>query len=95
MFNRARLMELVRERALKFGDFTLASGKKSTYYLDGKQVTLSAEGLMQISYGLLDLMKDVDWECHWPTDPPKPPVKRRARRTPAATTTTRTRTRKS
>ena len=50
MFNRARLMDLVRERALKFGDFTLASGKKSTYYLDGKQVTLSAEGLMQISF---------------------------------------------
>ena len=61
MFNRTRLMELVRERALKFGDFTLASGKKSTYYLDGKQVTLSAEGLMQISYGLLELMKDVEF----------------------------------
>jgi len=61
MFNRTRLMELVRERALKFGDFTLASGKKSTYYLDGKQVTLSAEGLMQISYGLLDLLKGVDF----------------------------------
>ncbi len=61
MFNRARLKELVRERALKFGDFTLASGKKSTYYLDGKQVTLSAEGLMQISYGLLELLKDVEF----------------------------------
>ena len=33
MYNRNRLMELIRERALKFGDFTLASGKKSTYYL--------------------------------------------------------------
>ena len=61
MFNRVRLMDLVRERALKFGDFTLASGKKSSYYLDGKQVTLSAEGLMQISYGLLDLLKGVDF----------------------------------
>ena len=61
MFNRARLMELVRERALKFGDFTLASGKQSSYYLDGKQVTLSAEGLMQISYGLLELLKSVDF----------------------------------
>jgi len=61
MFNRARLMDLVRERALKFGDFTLASGKKSTYYLDGKQVTLSAEGLMQISYGLLALLQDVEF----------------------------------
>lgn len=41
MYNRNRLMDLIRERALKFGDFTLASGKKSPYYLDGKQVTLS------------------------------------------------------
>jgi orotate phosphoribosyltransferase len=59
MYNRNRLMELIRERALKFGDFTLASGKKSTYYLDGKQVTLSAEGLLQISLGLLELLQDV------------------------------------
>jgi len=59
MYDRNRLMALILERALKFGDFTLASGKKSTYYLDGKQVTLSAEGLMQISFGLLELMKDL------------------------------------
>ncbi len=61
MYNRERLMELIRERALQFGDFTLVSGKKSTYYLDGKQVTLSAEGLLQISYGLLELLQDVDY----------------------------------
>ena len=35
---------LVKERSFKFGDFTLASGKKSTYYFDGKQVTLYAHG---------------------------------------------------
>ncbi len=62
MYDRSRLMELVKERALRFGDFTLASGKKSSYYLDGKQVTLSAEGLMQISYGLLDLLQDIDYD---------------------------------
>lgn len=61
MYNRHRLMELIRQRALKFGDFTLASGKKSSYYLDGKQVTLSSEGLLQISWGLLELLKDVNF----------------------------------
>ncbi|MEY3172986.1 MAG: orotate phosphoribosyltransferase [Planctomycetota bacterium] len=61
MYNRQRLMELIRQRALKFGDFTLASGKKSSYYLDGKQVTLSSEGLLQISWGLLELLKDVNF----------------------------------
>ncbi len=54
------LTELFRERALKFGDFTLASGKKAKYYLDGKQITLHSEGLRLVSEGLLDLMKDVD-----------------------------------
>jgi orotate phosphoribosyltransferase len=54
-------MELIRERALKFGDFTLASGKKSPYYLDGKQVTLSAEGLLQISWGLLELLQGIQF----------------------------------
>jgi orotate phosphoribosyltransferase len=61
MYDRERLMELIRERALQFGDFTLVSGKKSKYYLDGKQVTLSAEGLLQISYGLLDLLQGVEY----------------------------------
>lgn len=61
MYDRKRLMQLIQDRALKFGDFTLASGKKSTYYLDGKQVTLSAEGLMQISFGLLELLKPLDF----------------------------------
>lgn len=63
MFNRGRLMELFRERALKFGDFTLVSGKKSSYYLDGKQVTLHAEGLRQVSLGLLDLLKDTHFDA--------------------------------
>jgi len=61
MYDRERLKQLVRERALQFGDFTLVSGKKSTYYLDGKQVTLHAEGLLQISWGLLELLADVDY----------------------------------
>ena len=54
------LITLFRERALKFGDFTLASGKKATYYLDGKQITLHSEGLRLVSEGLLALMQGVD-----------------------------------
>ena len=44
MYTKPALVSLVRDRALKFGDFTLASGKKAKYYLDGKQVTLDAQG---------------------------------------------------
>jgi orotate phosphoribosyltransferase len=43
---RARLLELVRERAYKDGlDIVLASGKRSTFYINGKKVTLDPEGL--------------------------------------------------
>ena len=57
MYDRQKLIDLIRQRALKFGDFTLASGQKSSYYLDGKQVTLHSVGLRQISLGLLDLLR--------------------------------------
>lgn len=61
MFDRQQLIRLFHERALKFGDFTLASGKKSTYYLDGKQITLHSAGLRLVSEGLLDLLEGVDY----------------------------------
>ena len=44
MYDKQALMALVRQKALKFGQFTLASGKKASYYLDGKQVTLDPPG---------------------------------------------------
>ena len=63
MYDRQPLIELVRKRALKFGDFTLASGQKSSYYLDGKQVTLHSVGLRLISLGLLDLLSEVHFDA--------------------------------
>jgi len=61
MYDRDRLMQLIRENALKLGDFTLASGKKSPYYLDGKQVTLASEGLAEVSRGLIELLQGVEF----------------------------------
>ena len=51
-------MELVRDKALKFGEFTLASGKKASYYLDGKQVILDSAGAMLVGEGILDLLTE-------------------------------------
>ena len=56
MYNREALIALIRRKALKFGNFTLASGKKATYYLDCKQVTLDPEGALLIAEGILDLL---------------------------------------
>lgn len=63
MYDAALLKQLIRERALKFGDFTLASGKKASFYLDCKQVTLDSRGAVQIGAGLLALMGDRLPQC--------------------------------
>lgn len=53
---REKLIELVKRDALKFGDFTLASGQKSSYYIDCRNVTLSAAGAVLIGRGILELL---------------------------------------
>jgi orotate phosphoribosyltransferase len=58
VYDRDALIALVRKDALKFGQFTLASGKKATYYLDGKQVTLHPVGSRLVAEGILDLLAD-------------------------------------
>ena len=63
MQQRARLIELFRQRALKFGTFTLASGRQASYYLDGKQITLHSEGLRLVSEGLLELLAGIDFQA--------------------------------
>jgi orotate phosphoribosyltransferase len=42
---RSRLLELFKSRALFFGNFTLASGKQSTYYLNSKKAIFNAEAV--------------------------------------------------
>ncbi|MBN2473419.1 MAG: orotate phosphoribosyltransferase [Pirellulales bacterium] len=56
VYDKDALIALVREKALKFGEFTLASGKKARYYLDGKQVTLDPTGSQLVAEGILDLL---------------------------------------
>ncbi len=56
VYDRQALVELVRQKALKFGQFTLASGKTASYYLDGKQVTLDPQGARLVAEGILDLL---------------------------------------
>ncbi len=56
MYDKDSLITLFRHKALKFGQFTLASGKQASYYLDGKQVTLDAHGARLVAEGILDLL---------------------------------------
>ncbi len=56
MYNKEELKKIILERSLKFGEFILASGKKASYYLDGKQTTLDAKGLTLVGEGILELL---------------------------------------
>lgn len=58
VYDKQALIDLVREKSLKFGDFTLASGKKAAYYLDAKQVTLDSTGARLAGEGILDLLAE-------------------------------------
>lgn len=44
MTSRDRLKNLLIERSVRLGEFTLASGAKSDYYIDARLTTMSAEG---------------------------------------------------
>lgn len=44
MKERERLVQLLVERSFRIGDFTLASGARSRYYVDARTTTMSAEG---------------------------------------------------
>jgi orotate phosphoribosyltransferase len=58
MYDREALKTLILEKALRFGDFTLASGKKASYYLDCRQITLDAQGARLVGEGMLELLAD-------------------------------------
>ena len=53
-YDRERLIELLQRDSLKRGRFTLASGRTSHYYVDGRKVTLSAQGAALIGAGVLE-----------------------------------------
>lgn len=42
--SRAALIQLLGERSVRFGDFVLASGAHSSYYIDCRLTTMSARG---------------------------------------------------
>lgn len=56
MYDRNALQQLIRDKALKFGEFTLASGKKASYYLDCRQITLDSQGAKLVGAGMLELL---------------------------------------
>jgi orotate phosphoribosyltransferase len=55
---RSALLDLIATLSFKLGDFTLASGQKSDYYIDCRTTTLHAEGGRLSGIVLYDLIRD-------------------------------------
>lgn len=62
MDDHAALLRLLHERSIQHGEFTLASGARSTYYIDARPTTMSAEGLHLIGRLGVAAIRARGWE---------------------------------
>lgn len=63
MTPRDRLIALLRERSVRTGDFVLASGRRSTHYVDCRRTTMHAEGLTLIGALGLAAIRGQNWSA--------------------------------
>jgi orotate phosphoribosyltransferase len=61
MTTRRQLIELLARRSARRGNFTLASGKQSSFYIDCRLTTMSPEGLSAIGPIGLALIHERGW----------------------------------
>jgi len=59
--SRTRLIELLVERSYRRGDFTLASGKRSSFYIDARRTTMSGAGQLLIGPLGLAALDEQGW----------------------------------
>jgi len=58
MNDRDRLRALLVRRSVTLGDFTLASGARSAYYVDARRTTMTAEGQVLVGRVVLDTIRE-------------------------------------
>jgi len=61
--DRARLLEIVKEKAIVHGRVTLSSGKEADYYVDLRRITLDGEAAPLVGRVMRDLTSDWDFEA--------------------------------
>ena len=57
MNDKEKLIQVLLEKSLRFGDFTLSSGKETDFYIDGKSTTLSPEASWTIAGMIINRIK--------------------------------------
>jgi orotate phosphoribosyltransferase len=63
MPNHERLKLLLVERSIRLGTFTLASGVRSSYYVDARCTTMSAEGQFLCGLACWEALQGLDWSA--------------------------------
>jgi len=60
---KVQLVQLLRDKSVDIGQFTLASGRRSSYYIDARRTTMSAQGLELIGELGLAAIRRAGWEA--------------------------------
>jgi orotate phosphoribosyltransferase len=63
MTTHERLISILAERSARRGQFTLASGRQSTLYIDARLTTMSPEGLALIGPLALAALRESGWQA--------------------------------
>ncbi len=61
---RQELMQIIRELSYEEREVTLASGRKSNFYFDGKQTTLHAQGGLLVGKAFWDIVRQFEGPIH-------------------------------
>ena len=60
---RARLLDIIRAKAIVHGKVTLSSGRQADYYVDLRRISLHGEAAPLVGIVMRDLTKDLDYEA--------------------------------
>ncbi len=61
--DRARLLDIIRAKAIVHGRVTLSSGAQADYYVDLRRVTLDGEAAPLVGRVMLDLVEDLGFDA--------------------------------
>jgi orotate phosphoribosyltransferase len=61
--DRARLLEIIRDKAIVHGRVTLSSGKEADYYVDLRRITLDGEAAPLVGRVMRELTRDLDFDA--------------------------------
>lgn len=60
---KAQLLELLKKEAFRKGEIVLSSGKTSSFYIDGRCVTLNAQGAYLVASIIFAILKKEEFEA--------------------------------